>query len=243
MEKKEKKPRRVLSKEEKGKVKAYITRNYLTNTATDMGIKLGFGKFGYGIVNYYLKELGLKIPVEVVRAAIGKKMSEQRKGKSRKEWMTPEGWAKTYKFKKPPKISAPGTVVVRTTTTGGKKYKYKFVRLEKPDPKGELWGLEHRVKWEAKYGPIPEGHLLVFKTPDTLNTDFDNLELKTYKEKMQLNNAAIDLTDNYMAWLIGRHAEEIRDEVRKDPELIQLKRLQILLQRSIKRQIKKLSND
>lgn len=37
------------------------------------------------------------------------------------------------------------------------------------------WKQKHRLLWEQNYGPIPEGHLVIFKDGDRRNFDLDNL--------------------------------------------------------------------
>ena len=37
-------------------------------------------------------------------------------------------------------------------------------------------------------GPVPESHIVVFKTPDKMNCDISNLELITREENMRRNS-------------------------------------------------------
>lgn len=49
---------------------------------------------------------------------------------------------------------------------------------------------KHRHVWEQANGPIPEGHVLVFKDGNKLNVCIENLELITRKQNMQRNTIA-----------------------------------------------------
>lgn len=47
----------------------------------------------------------------------------------------------------------------------------------------------HRLLWEESYGPIPDGHAVVFRDKDRTNIVIDNLELITRRELMLRNSA------------------------------------------------------
>lgn len=53
------------------------------------------------------------------------------------------------------------------------------------------WRYKHRVVWEAVNGPIPPGHVLIFKDGNKLNTDIDNLKLITKAENIRINQMQI----------------------------------------------------
>lgn len=42
---------------------------------------------------------------------------------------------------------------------------------------GKVWPFYHRYLWEQKHGPIPAGHVVVFKDGNRANCDLENLEL------------------------------------------------------------------
>ncbi|TDX30805.1 HNH endonuclease [Modicisalibacter xianhensis] len=46
----------------------------------------------------------------------------------------------------------------------------------------------HSIIWEERHGPIPEGHIVRFKSDDKRNFDDDNLELVSRAENMQRNS-------------------------------------------------------
>lgn len=50
------------------------------------------------------------------------------------------------------------------------------------------WRALHRILWEDAHGPIPRGHIVVFKDRDRLNVCLDNLELITFAENCRRNS-------------------------------------------------------
>lgn len=46
----------------------------------------------------------------------------------------------------------------------------------------------HRLVWEQEYGPIPDGHVVVFRSGDQLDTSLENLELISRQELMLRNS-------------------------------------------------------
>ena len=49
------------------------------------------------------------------------------------------------------------------------------------------WRQFHRILWEDAHGPIPKGHILIFKDGDRLNIELANLEMITLRENMRRN--------------------------------------------------------
>ncbi len=50
------------------------------------------------------------------------------------------------------------------------------------------WRSLHRILWEDAHGPIPRGHVVVFKNRDKLDVELDNLELITQAENCRRNS-------------------------------------------------------
>lgn len=73
---------------------------------------------------------------------------------------------------------------------------YKWIRISK----GKMRML-HIVNWEKENGPVPEGFIVAFKTPDTMNCEVSNLELITRQENMRRNT-------------IHRYPQEIKKTIR-----------------------------
>lgn len=50
------------------------------------------------------------------------------------------------------------------------------------------WRALHRILWEDAYGPIPKGHIVVFKNRDKLDVELENLELITRADNCRRNS-------------------------------------------------------
>lgn len=54
-------------------------------------------------------------------------------------------------------------------------------------PPHRRWKSVHMILWEETHGPVPAGHIVVFKDRNTQNIDIGNLELVTRAENMRRN--------------------------------------------------------
>lgn len=115
---------------------------------------------------------------------------------------------------------------------------YKWIRISKGK-----WIHYHRYLWEQANGPVPAKHVVIFIDGDSLNCDISNLKLISMAENAARNydpikgtRAARDLTDNYIAGrLAGRGNKKLRHAlIVHTPELIEAKRIQLQLKRTIK---------
>lgn len=90
------------------------------------------------------------------------------------------------------------------------------------------------INWMLHYGPIPEGMNIIHKDGDTLNCDISNLQMLSNADNSRRNAAKSihELSDNYIKGLLAPKAPELKELI--PPELIELKRQQILLKRAIK---------
>lgn len=105
-----------------------------------------------------------------VPANKGKKMSKETYEK-----------AKATMFKKgdmPHNTRAVGTVEKRADT-----YWWKKISEDKV-PARRNWKQIHRIMWEEANGPVPEGHVIIFKDGDTDHLDLDNLMMVTMQERL-----------------------------------------------------------
>lgn len=64
-------------------------------------------------------------------------------------------------------------------------YLQRKVNDDKPFHK--RWRAEHIIVWEAKHGPLPKGHAIVFKDGNRFNITDDNLECIDRRELMSRN--------------------------------------------------------
>lgn len=123
-----------------------------------------------------------------------------------------------------------GHITIRMDKRSGRSYKY----IKLGDSK---WDLLHRVVWKNAHGPIDRRTMVTFKDGDSMNCDIDNLETITLKENRVRNAGWSTLNDDYLAGLIARNSRQIDyglvEKVKKIPELLELKKSQILLKRQI----------
>lgn len=69
-------------------------------------------------------------------------------------------------------------------------------------PPHRRWKSVHSLMWEEAYGPIPQGHLVVFRDRNPNNLTLDNLELVSRAENMRRNT-------------IHRYPPELKDTIRQ----------------------------
>jgi hypothetical protein len=117
-----------------------------------------------------------------------------------------------------------GAVSIRKDNRG---VPYKHIRISQA-----VWKHLHVQIWEEKNGPTPEGHCIVFKDGDTMNCNIENLECISKHENMLRNSASINLPDSFVAHLLaGKRYKHIKKEILDRPELIELKRQSLILNR------------
>lgn len=110
-------------------------------------------------------------------------------GKKQHEYMSAESIRKTKatRFKKgdlPHNTKYNGAISLRKETmrSGEVRY-YKWVRVAK-----SRWRMLHVVKWEAKHGRVPAGHIVVFKNKNTMDLKMKNLKCISMAENMRRNS-------------------------------------------------------
>jgi hypothetical protein len=152
------------------------------------------------------------------------------KGIPQKEWLSEAGLekSKTGRFKK-------GEQHVDYGKGRGKVSVYKNeVWINTGYKKRELFS---RYQYRKFIGEIPEGHIVTFKDGNPLNCCPLNLRLISRAENMLRNTPVFELRDsavaNYMAMSSRKMNKELRDEFLKHPDLLELKRQQLLLNRAI----------
>lgn len=124
-----------------------------------------------------------------------------------------------------------GIVTIRQRPTGN----YKFRRIAP-----RKWVLSHRWNWEQVNGPIPDGCVLRCKSQDTLNDSAENWEPVSRRKNAELsgiwaeNRASDQLTPGFLAASLTRGRPELRPIVLASPELLEVQRLKITLNRALK---------
>lgn len=97
-----------------------------------------------------------------------------------------------------------------------------------------LWS---RYTWEQINGPVPTGMLVIFKNdPSDYINGIESLQLVTRQELVMrmVQKAGRDLSDNFIVGQLSYGYPEIREAIKANPELINIKRKLILLSRAIK---------
>lgn len=107
------------------------------------------------------------------------------KGKKMEEYVPAESLARiqSSQFKKGMKCHNElhdGAITIRTDN---RNRPYKFIRTAKAK-----WEALHVHLWKQAHGPIPPGHVIIFKNFDTLNCELSNLEMITKSENMLRNS-------------------------------------------------------
>ncbi len=128
-----------------------------------------------------------------------------------------------------------GCIRVRIGHKDRKGRRYKWIRIAK-----SKWIMLQHYNWLNSGREIPKGYLLACKDGNTLNCEPDNWELITRAENLKRNSPE-DFrslkyrgSDKSMASKISRGDKELTKIIIKNhPELIELKRQQLKLQRGI----------
>lgn len=97
-----------------------------------------------------------------------------------------------------------------------------------------------RYRWEQMHGPVPDKMNVVFLDDNPQNIKDSNFGLLTNAELSQRNakKSIGALSDNYIAGILSFNDKDLREIIKKShPELIELKRTQLLLQRQINESI------
>jgi hypothetical protein len=97
------------------------------------------------------------------------------------------------------------------------------------------WKEAKHLVWEQTNGPIPPGMVVRIVNGDLNDLRLENLQLISKKENRILNSASTTLSDRFVAFTIAtKNNPELVDElIANYPELIELKKLQIILKREI----------
>ena len=107
------------------------------------------------------------------------------KGKKLEEFMSPEGIenSKKTRFKKGDKPYNKCEIGEERINTEG----YIIVKIKNEGIQRERWAFKHRLIWEEKHGPIPEGKMVEFADGNKLNININNLFLADRREHLGLN--------------------------------------------------------
>lgn len=102
-----------------------------------------------------------------------------------------------------------------------------------------------RVMYERTYGPIPEKMSVIFKNGDSSDLRPENLEIQPEKDRARsiaLKNIT-GLSDNWVAGIMSRGNEKMKEVLLKTPELLELKKNQLKLKRLVEHERKQTTPD
>lgn len=222
-----------------------LIRLYPNHSNEEIGGKLGLRETQITAKAFVL---GLRKTKEFMRTSSAKSAFKKghvpiNKGMKQREFMSEEAIART-KSTRFQKGQLPhnavgvkdGDITIRHNHKDRNEKPYKYIRLSL----GKWYPL-HQYNWEKANGKMPKGYCLWFRDADTMNCEINNLELITRAENMRRNSCSIRLTDNYVAMTLAREKGKVGafdlkmlESVKQDPDLIETKRAQLLLQREIK---------
>lgn len=208
----------------------FIIDNYKKMIYSDIAKALGRSE---SIIGNFLHRKKLKLP-------------KSEHNKRHKAWLFKKGsisWNKGIKLSiganitsfqkghKPANTKPEGTVSARYHNRD--KCIYLYIKISDRN-----WELLSRYNWEKAYGPIPKKHVIRFKDKDTTNCNIENLELVSMRDNLLRNAPEVRpdsiLFDRYVAARLKIKGKENQDYfIKEHPELIELKRQQLLLQRGI----------
>jgi hypothetical protein len=215
---------------------SFLKINFGKITFPEIAIALGRSR---NSVKCKADKLGLKLPEEIRKAII--ESTRFKKGQ------TPWNKGIYYRcsirteFKKGQKPKNTKTLysvsLRKKRLKDGGVQKYLFIKLA-----DNKWELLHRYLWRQYNGDIPPGMLVVFKDHNSLNCVIENLELIDKAENCKRNSKdhpAVRLNDGFIVarcfGLSGKYNDEKYRFIKENPELIELKRKQLLLNRVIRK--------
>lgn len=115
---------------------------------------------------------------------------------------------------------------------------YREIRVSKGK-----FELLHRHNWEQVNGPIPEAIIMRCKDGDILNCDPDNWYLIDRATQLGENSGREKLEDRYVISTLTQRHPELKATIAEMPELIELKRNQLKLRRTINELTETTTND
>lgn len=211
----------------------YLQKHYLHTNINQMSIALNRSET---YVKAAMKRLKLVQPRELIEkfkqdSRIKQGAVPPNKGKKQIEYMSPEAIERTKgtRFCKGQSIFNElydGAVKIRIDKSGRD---YKWIRTSKGK-----WKMLHVYNWEQVNGKVPPGHIVVFQNKhDRTDCSVEKLELISLKENMLRNSASVNLRDGFIARCLAWHDKEEAQRMLMHPELIEVKRQQLILNRTI----------
>ncbi len=137
----------------------------------------------------------------------------------------PGGRSITTRFQK-------GRIAPNAAAVGTEKMSDGYIWVKTAQP--NQWQQKHRFIWERANGPIPQGMCLVFRDGNPMNIHLENLELITRAEHATRNrwtrhHSQYSLLTDRPARVRLRKRGFTKAEIRENPELLQLARIETLI--------------
>lgn len=125
---------------------------------------------------------------------------------------------------KPVNTKYDGCISVRKDKRTGRPY--RWIRLAE-----NKWDLLHRVLWKRHIGPLNRTDVISFKNGDSLDCRLENLQKISMRQNMD-NNRNYE-SEGQIAHYLAPRDSVLKEEVKKHPQLIELKKMQLRLRRAI----------
>ena len=217
----------------------FIRDNYLTIPPQQIANIIGGSETR---VKCRMKQLGLIIPREIIEQRILDSRKKKgdipfNKGKKQSDYMNADAIARTSvtRFKKgiiPPNSYNEVGKITKRYDSGGKIYLHICLSLGK-------WEMLHVHNWKQAGRDIPKGYSLWCKNGDTENCAVNNWECISRAENLRRNSMSDSAIASRLARIsTGKQGNFVDKEAKAQylhhPELIELKRQQLLLGRAIK---------
>ena len=91
---------------------------------------------------------------------------------------------------------------------------YTIVKVSNQGTRNEQWRPKHRLIWEKHYGPVPDGHAVVFGDGDKTNFSLDNLILVSRSQLSVMNTKKLIQNDAELT-RAGAHVAELLVAINK----------------------------
>jgi hypothetical protein len=217
-----------------------IKKSYLTVPVKRLSVILG--RVGETALHRRMRQLDLVIPRKIIEqrkkdSRIKKGHVPMNKGKKMAEYCRPEVIRKIKKtqFKKgiiPKNTLYNGCIVIRKRQNRPGSKAYKWIRIRKG-----YWEQLHVHIWKKKHGQVPDGKIIVFLDGNTMNVTLKNLKCITRQqhcENTRNSDGWIAMSMAHEKGARGKINKGLQKRLLQNKELIELKRTQLLLQRTIK---------
>jgi len=128
-----------------------------------------------------------------------------------------------------------GTISIRKHDYKESKPAYKYIKIKEPN----VWMKYHNYIWEKENGKISKSHIIRFINGDSMDCRLENLRLIDRAQNARLNSNYN--TDKYIATIMARKRgkfngeidKKLRNHIMKYPELIEFKRTQLKIKRTL----------